>query len=872
MKKVINLLIAMCVLLQMLSFQTVSAEASEPLSEKEILLEALGVIQADEIDQLRTKKVTRREFAGYIGNMLGIDSTSGVDGTRYYKDVAPNSRFAGTINTLYEKGILKRDSSMMFYPNDVVTARDAAAILLEIAGYGMLYDDVSSYVGNSSLLNSVSGTELTGDDMISIIFQALEMPCLHSDNLEDFTIDSNYLLMYDLYKLERINGVLQSAEGLSIAADLSSGEDEIVIDGITYPKTFTGGAELLGYEVTAYIVDDQDNTAIACVERQKKNKVTEFPLEELEPVEADLKLRYYDEASRRTKNIQLPSNVIVVKNGEVISTSLADAISGKQGTVRVVECLGLGITTVFVREYDSVFVGSINQNADKIYAKHGTEINIDQSSYDYFKVYQADGTEAAIEAIKKGMLLTVYRSSRAIEIYIAPEKISGTVRSVSEDSVVVDDTEYDIEPAYLDEAKAELKPRTTGIFYLNLYGKIAYFDSTATADGDFAFLIKATEDSVEECVYLKLLLTDGSIKSFQASEKVKIDGTVYKKSAAVYNALEEAGGGIVSQMIIYSANDNGEVSAIDTVTTKNSSSDHLVVKAPLKSRIYMSGARRLNHDVSMRNNAVIFTVPEFNKAAEADNRQFGVESNLIEQKSYNCIAYSTDPDSMYCEAVVIVQNEIVHEFTDKDYLYMVSGVYERYDEKDEEVKKILEVGGAVSTIEAGGILEFEIGESYTEPTAEERAKDSQLVSYNELGEGDLIQLVKSGTDEILAIRRVFDYDDSSVKITDLKRHTQYSTMNHGRYAGGYAIKKEDNLVGVSIDGENKVDEIYLIFESAVRPIIVYDSSLRKNKVYAGNLSDIITYDDTGSLKSSSAILSETWESDSRVTFVYKNGR
>lgn len=70
-------------------------------------------------------------------------------------------------------------------------------------------------------------------------------------------------------------------------------------------------------------------------------------------------------------------------------------------------------------------------------------------------------------------------------------------------------------------------------------------------------------------------------------------------------------------------------------------------------------------------------------------------------------------------------------------------------------------------------------------------------------------------------------------------------INYGsdaRFVAGYAVEKDDAIVGLSTVAPNgKIDEFAHFHGYEAVPIIVYDDSLRENKMYEGTINDVLTY-------------------------------
>ncbi|MFX3635348.1 MAG: S-layer homology domain-containing protein, partial [Candidatus Pristimantibacillus sp.] len=93
-------------------------------------------------------KVTRAEFAVFLGRALGLDESAN-DGV--FSDVGAGTYYSGYVNTMSKLGLITGNSDGTFGPNDSITREQLAAMVIRAYTYatGVKAGDVSGANGAS---------------------------------------------------------------------------------------------------------------------------------------------------------------------------------------------------------------------------------------------------------------------------------------------------------------------------------------------------------------------------------------------------------------------------------------------------------------------------------------------------------------------------------------------------------------------------------------------------------------------------------------------------------------------------------------------------------------------------------------------------
>lgn len=827
MKRIISLLTVVAILFQLNVFGSTVDEATADiagLEQKLDFLQALEIADADDYIESAEEIISRGKFAELLGNVVDLNAVRVVQKVRYFKDVAPNDRYGSAINLLYKKGIVKGTDDKLFSPDQAIKPYDAAVMVLRLAGYEKIVEagyDYHKLISKNGLLDGISSVEeLTCEQAINLVCRALEMPAcvgtVYTDDGGEFMMDDDHTVLYEFFKIYRHKGVLNATEGISITNSCASGR--MLVNETEYKSDITDSYKYLGYFVNAYVKENKDTLdEVVYIEPTDVNEVAEFSLKNLSPVGTDLKLSYVDEKTGKQKNIQLPGNVTVIKNGRLVNKNLNKAFDGEQGRVTVIE--NDVKTVAVIKNYDSVMVNSVNAEDKMIYSKYGQSISFDENASDRFVIYKADGTRGTVSDIAKGMFLTVFRSDKCIEIYISSSAAEGEVTATNKKHIFINDDEFETEYDFKTSGKLPVVG-AKGTFFFNIFGELAYFDESAENDLNYGVLVNAgvRDEAFSKTLGLKIFTAEGKMLNTEVSDKISIDGE-RKPADEAYSALLAAGNNVISQMITYKITEGGVISAIDTLA-ENKNGGGIVKSGQVSSRAYHTLSNMMLPDVILKKGAPIFRVPELKTAANASDKKFSVRSELVNQEYYTCSAYRSGEDTFYSDALLIETNAAESTvFNSQDQCYMVVELIDVLGE-DDEIRKQIVLGGCIS--ERGGadmgLMPFMIVDDY-ELNENDVEKDSTADPNNEdpgkpvmpdaLGEGDMVRVVMNQDNEIVKIKLLFDYSsgESMLKI----RKWDLKAAGYGRFVAGFATSKKDNFVALSTTSKTGSVDEYAFF-------------------------------------------------------------
>lgn len=885
-RRVISALLMLAMLVQLAVFvPAFAADDAEANSEAVELLESLGVFNNEELESY----TTRGEFAVYAARMLGIKEQGTVE-KRYFKDVDPNSRAAYSIHGLYERGLMKGTADGVFSPDELIDAKAVAIVLLRMAGYSSIVknDNYDEYIVKNNILSNVKAGKVTGGDVAEIIYSALRTPMCIVDNYIDngnfqYSIDKDYLLLEELFDIYRVIDVINGAAGVSLSLSKSVDNGFVMVGDVLYEasdKVQLDALSNIGMLADAYIRRAEDGyDELVWFSTQRNEKVTDIPIENLtSPVGKDLVIRYHE--NNRSKSITLPQNATVLKNGERVKSNVSAAFNAVQGNIRVVNS-GEKIAAI-ISAYDSVLVSGIDLEKKVIYPKHGERISIDTDTLNHLVVYNANGSVGSVSDIEKGMMLTVYRSSKSVEIHISNKAVTGKIETIGKDTLIISGEEYKIEPAYKDACKAKAYVGTYGSFMMNIFGEIAYFTEVNESLLNYGILIDTSVDGIfSSTMKVKIFTAAGEMKIAECADKIRVDGERFDADEA-YDALVAAGEGIISQMVAYDTDADGKIKSIDTVA-ENSNGGGIRVSSPIASKAWNAG-RILAPDTVLKANGTVFQAPARSAMATSEDRAFAVGTSLLTAgKTYSAEAYTADAEGFYSDAAIIfLDGGLDYHIEWTAAPQIVADIYEKIDAEG-DVQKVIKVGGLGDGTSIGttGIQEYVVSKDLMTPVigtetstyinyiqTEDRAAKRKFVTVDDISVGDIVYLKTDNFNEVVRIFMYHDYDDPAFSIAEIDKY-KTTPGAEGRMVAGYVLKKDgiySSLSSVSPLATTQDEVVYMTSDTS--PAIIYDPALPEDPVYLGKVSEVVSAEEAA--ENASVLIPFCFRGYARIYIVYKD--
>ena len=784
-------------------------------------------------------EVPRSDFAASVARMMGKTSYSGTE--VYFYDVPKNYWAFNEISILTEMGILNGTENKIFAPGEPITKSAAYKILLCAMGYRGYAEGFGGYpAGYTTAANRIKlsdgatgGEKVTMSDMLHILFNALtvnimEPGYLYGDSVtyevsDDETLISSYRDIY--YGKGYVNGANSVIIG---GGTLKKGK--VLIDSETYNSEGFNMIEYLGERIEFFYEDkgSSDEKKLLWVGRKDSSQDIKYVSVDFDAhLDSDtFTYTYFDEKEKKHK-INLDRSVLLVYNGGIVDSGYETILNDRRYELKLVSDGGK-YTVMVVREYENYIADTINSTDRIVYDKNKPQdfINLDESDYDTFSIKLMGNEEMSFEDIKKGAVLTVYKSKdeKHMEVYVSYNSANGIIEQIDNENntkVTINGVEYRVD----DKVSADnydIGDNVTA--YLNVYGEIVFIKAAAD-NFQGAFLLKTTLEDHEKNMYIKLLGEDSKVSFVKCAEKLVIDGTRYKDAKEANTALLAGGNKLTAQFALIKKDASGEIKEIDTTTYNQGkeTSNSLQIEVPFlydsettyTQRLIRAtaGAARIGEKIVFDENTKIFVAPFETDYDDASDDDFFVTvgSKLANDTGAYAESYKTAENIGVTKYVLLKA-------------YDPSRVNAEMPILAEKITHSADDDG--NTVE---VLEGYQGVSHVSIKADESV--SKLFSENGVLPGDVVTVKKDSYGKVKSCTVVYDYRTGE--------HRAITALNDitGMFVG-YAHSVVDNVVRIGFTSGAEYD---FAINAMAKPVVVYDTSQTKNPVSQATTSDIVTY-------------------------------
>lgn len=828
--KVITAGITATVLMQGVSgFAKIPADVAGTRYEEPIqVLSALNIMNGDENGAFRPDDtIIRSEVTKMAICALGLsDAAEASKGTSKFPDV-PKSHWAnGYINLATDMGIIIGDDRGKFRPNDTITYAEAMTIMVRALGYEPKAQEKggfpSGYILTASetgLTNKVQGTASTPISRGNVAFltaNALETKLMEQTNFgsnPEYGV-VNKTLLGDRLGVTKHEGQVIAIPNSSISGESKLSHGQVQIGEEVY-ETAYNMSNLLGFNVTYYIEDEGKGTEqlILAVPTTGKNKtltVTSKLFEKTTEKNGKKVIEYFEsENSSKTKTAEISPAAKLVYNGKhaELSDELLN-IAKKSGTINLLDTDKNGVyDIIFVTVYRNMVVDTVSVNG-KITDKYNQPALLLNEDVEYTIEKGLD--QLKVSDLKEYDVLSIAESldKKFYIVSVSDKAITGKVSAKNDDGFVIDGKTYEVADNYTDSITIGLE----GKFYLDIDGKIAAIDTSGQLSSNYAYLVRGYETE-DEVVKFRFFTKDGKDTTVTAAEKIRVNGSGGKRATEVLASLIGDGKDVTKQLVTYTTNSDGKLTAINTAkdNTSNGNTDtsNFTLNYILDDAIFTEATKKLGN-IRLNDQTVIFNIPSDSK--DITDYSMATIDMFEDKESYDVLVYDRTED--FTAKAIVVTN--ANFKTNADSPIAVVKNISTGTNNDDEITDVLRalVGGKEETIfaESEGIL---------------KKGDKPLKA------GDVIQYKKNADGEIVSIRVLLDIETKATEKAE--EPAENLAIIYGK-----VTKKFSSSINVTVnDGETlnfKISDDVLVYS--------VDTQVSKNQVTLAEINDIQSFDET----------------------------
>lgn len=568
MKKITTFLLTLALLLNICY---IPASANVTLTEKEEdILVSLGF--TDEI--YKNTYLTRDRYAKMILSCYGYDSEN--------INLAATMEFLG----LYDNG----DYNWAGYATFGETVRGVVSLLG--------YDLEMKYFGNSALdfvqkghelgittgLNKSFDDKITEEEFAKMIINAMDTPVMmgkYEDGSFNIGVYEDETFLSKRHDIYYAKGQVTANEHSTLSSSTGIGTGKVQIGDVEYYVGNTNCSELLGYYVEYYYyADDDEYTLLWVYADAGKNKELYIETEDIVEFTAG-SLVYEDGTRERTAKID--SSASYIYNGKATALSDIPALKPEIGEVTLTDSNGDNYyDSVIIMSYYVALVDDINVSESILYVTGSGKTKYELEEKENLYIYNEKYEEKQLNNLSKNNVLWIAESldGDILTILVSTKTVEGKVESLGADASDYNYVTIDGENYYLSTQDTEMPSLSEEcIFYLDIDGKIAYFEAKGS-DNKIGWLINAfISDEDDELMMVKMF--DGEVSIYECSANFSYNGTKKANHGYVIDDLKAGNDKITGQIIRYKLNSDGKITFLQTATENYTEDNRLFVEGSI---------------------------------------------------------------------------------------------------------------------------------------------------------------------------------------------------------------------------------------------------------------------------------------------------
>ena len=456
--------------------------------------------------------------------------------------------------------------------------------------------------------------------------------------------------------------------------------------------------------------------------------------------------------------------------------------------------------------YTTIVVYNIDEKEEIItdkYAPYDNTLRLKDTEYYAFR--DEDGNTVPLENLVAGDVVSaaVSLDTKLVIGEVSKTKLTGKISSITDEKdIEVNGHLYETVGKNLSWL-SDIKLGAEGTILLDAFGFVASFEATRPTDNIMGYVLTAgtSGSSIKPKLQLGLITTEAEkMVAYTLAEKVVIDGTSCKTHDAILKALgdtdgTEASTDVTKQGIIFSVNQDREITKIDTASVTGSKE---IVETSLQTR-YTDSEDELHYKYGNgrfgdlfywdRSTALnVMFVGDTTKTEEVNDtenyRYF--KSGLSNDDPYSVTVYSVGKDNPNVDILVV--NSKPSNSVSGTIAIAGKQVYALNEDGNYDRKLYYYVA---STTASSAIISDEFDTIASNDSKTDLAK---------VKPGDIIRVGKDYNGNLTAIKRYYDYTNKTIESNP--NYTMSKFNSTVRIYGGVVTNKYGSAVRFTNDIAN----------------------------------------------------------------------
>lgn len=779
-KKICSAFLAICIMISVFAVTSVSAASGKhgvkDWKAAANLVSSLGIMDTDASDEFDGQKVvTRGQFALYAAKFMNYPINPTMYGKKgSFDDVDISTEQGAAIQFLADTGAVSKDTRE-FNPKTEISYAQAVTILLNCLGYrqyaeaqGGYPNGYLSYASINDMdegIKNLGESKITKADAVLLMYNSLFVYPM--EYIGTSYNKANSTILEKNYSVHEISGIVTNY-GITSLQGNDLREGSVAIDGTIYDCKTSQIRDYVGYHVRAYYEENREGTRtiIAFAESSNKNSTVTFDAEDVTDI-SNTSISYDTGRSKKTQKIARDASVIYNNRYYGGTDGLETLIDGiADGDITCISNDSSSTASVIViNSYKHLLLERVDKRGYKLYSKNGSAttkpetdktyvpdvVTIDPSLV-YLSVYAGDN-EVGFNEIQPGDAIAMKQSAdgKYVELKISRNVVTGTIEAISNETVEINSTEYDISP-FIDKPYS---PGISGTFAITTNGKILGLVEISESANSYAYVLDVYTGNSEQRAYVKIFNSLGNVVTAKCANNVQINGTKTKYQE-VKNLVSKG------ELITCDFNSDDEIRRINR--PYDASSNYISMDNNGNMNLYVnetdfvkdwnkSSVRHTDGIMGMTfitEDTTIFAMPRFDEQDESDYRI--LKGSDLENRTYSDVtAYDIDRQGR-AGALVIVE-DLADSVSMSSSLFFVSQISTAVDD-DGEIRQI-------TGFQNGEELTLNFDENTKSITYEDgwmnySGNEDFDTGYENLNRGDAIQYVTGTDGRVAAYRLVYN--------------------------------------------------------------------------------------------------------------------
>ncbi len=560
------------------------------------VLEGLGMLSAFEGMELNpANPMLKEEFVAILMTIMdyqaGEDSLANIP----FEDVDASNSYARYIMGAVELRVVNGIDGSTFGTEAPIRYEEACKLLVTALGFGPLAQVRGGYPTGYLVVASEKGLgramledgTLNWGQAATMLYNALDVDLAQLVGLENdgsvYNTQEGVTLLSKYHDIYQDRGVVTAVPWSSLSKEEGVGAGKMEIDRVSY-EADVDMTDLLGSQVEFYFREEETGYQTVCY--LVEDNVDELVIAADDIVGfSDNVLTYTDEGDRQ-QTISLDPGKDVIYNGKFWDGYTDKDFVLKTGNITLVDATGNGYAVVRMNEYDNIVVDTVNKADDVVYGKYGNHMALPEGNDTFYRLIRADKEVDYTTLVEWDVVSArISKDGSFVDAEVVKTKASGQVVEISEDTVTVGEQTVEISKTYpiLEEP---IRVGDTGIFYLDIEGKIAGAKIGAASGEEYGYLTGLIQSgsSISNQYLMQVFTQDGVLKEYELTERIRLNGVSgiepsLEEGSELRTALYRDREGVAlssmpNQLIRYATNSEGKVNRLDTATDKVGTTDY----------------------------------------------------------------------------------------------------------------------------------------------------------------------------------------------------------------------------------------------------------------------------------------------------------